>query len=94
MNQESFEQATARAKSYTGYAMVVFFLYGLLWIPGLIFNIVYVIEATTMQHIAGRKLPGVTLLQIMLGINIFLGSVGALLACLLAYLLFAGALAV
>ncbi len=51
--------ALARAKSYTGAAVLVFFLYGLGFIPGLLANWLFVNEAKAMERRAGCSLPGV-----------------------------------
>lgn len=64
------ERALARTKSYIGPAVLVFFLYTLLYIPGLIINRMYLTEAHEMEQIAGRKLPGTGCLTTLLWLGI------------------------
>lgn len=64
------ERAAARMKSYTGASVLVFFLYLLFFIPGLIVNFIYYSEAQRMQRIAGHPLPGQGCLSIMLWFNV------------------------
>lgn len=64
------ERALARTKSYIGPAVLVFFLYALLYIPGLIINRMYLTEAQEMEQIAGRKLPGTGCLTTLLWLGI------------------------
>ena len=70
MGVSDMERATARLKSFTGPAVLVFFLYWLFYLPGLIVNIMYVNEAKRTEMIAGQKLPGTGCLSIMLWLNI------------------------
>lgn len=65
----NLEISTARMKSYNGTAVLVFFLYLLLYFPGLIVNYIYYQEAKKMEEKAGTSLPGVGLLAAMLWIN-------------------------
>lgn len=60
----------ATMKSYTGAAILIFFLYWLFFLPGFIFNIIYYREATRMQKIAGHGLPGTGCLAVMLWVNV------------------------
>lgn len=62
----NFEIATARTKSYTGTAIMVFILYVFFFLPGFFLNYIYVQEANRMQRIAGCPLPGVAALNVML----------------------------
>jgi hypothetical protein len=64
------DKAIARSKSYTGAAILTLFLYCLIWIPGLIANILYLIEAHRMENLARRSLPGVGCLWILLVMNL------------------------
>ncbi len=64
------ERALARTKSYIGPAVLVFFLYTLLYIPGLIINRMYLTEAHEMEQLAGRKLPGTGCLTTLLWLGI------------------------
>jgi len=63
------EIAAARNKSYTGIAIIVFFLYFLFYFPGLAANGFFYQEAKKMEEKAGTKLPGVNLLVEMMYIN-------------------------
>jgi hypothetical protein len=58
-NEDDMMRVAARLKSYTGSAVLVFFLYLLFYIPGLIVNVMYYREAKRMQRMAGQGLPGV-----------------------------------
>jgi hypothetical protein len=64
------ERAAARMKSYTGSAILVFFLYWVFWLPGLIANYLFYTEAKKMQKVAGQSLPGMGCLSLMLWINV------------------------
>lgn len=68
-NAIDFEIAAARNKSYTGIAIIVFFLYFLFYFPGLAANSFFYQEAKKMEKKAGTKLPGVNLLAGMMWIN-------------------------
>lgn len=71
-SETDMERAAARTKSYTGTAVLAFFLYWILWPAGLIVNWVYLREAKRMERIAGESLPGQGCLAIMLWANIVL----------------------
>jgi hypothetical protein len=62
--------AAARAKSYTGPAILVLVLYLLLWLPGFIANILYYSDAKQTQRVAGYPLPGTGCLAVMLWLNV------------------------
>jgi hypothetical protein len=62
--------AAARAKSYTGPAILVLVLYLLLWLPGFIANILYYSDAKQTQRVAGHPLPGTGCLAVMLWLNV------------------------
>lgn len=64
------ERAAARMKSYTGSAVLVFFLYWLFFLPGLIVNYIYYREAKRMAQLAGNSLPGQGCLGFMLWFNV------------------------
>lgn len=87
--QFDYERAAARSKSYTGSAVLTFFLYWLFWLPGLIVNIIFLKEAKQNERMAGRSLPGVGCLQILLWVQIIL----AVLSCCgtVAYFVFGAA---
>lgn len=56
--QQDFEKAIARQKSYIGPAILVLFLYWLFFIPGLIANLLYLQDAKKTSKIAGEKPSG------------------------------------
>jgi len=64
------ERSAARMKSYTGPSVLVFILYWLFWLPGLIVNYMYYKEAKRMEQLAGESLPGVGCLSVMLWLNV------------------------
>jgi hypothetical protein len=84
------EIAAARMKSYTGAAVLVFILYMLFYIPGLIVNFIYYGEAQRMQRIAGHSLPGSGCLTFMLWINVATLSLSILGACGFMFLVMLG----
>lgn len=74
----------ARQKSYTSAAIVTFVLYWLLWVPGFVANVLYYREAKEREQVAGRSLPGVGFLSILLWVNaIALAIIGLLLVALM-----------
>jgi hypothetical protein len=76
MQPSEAERAAARLKSYTGPAVLVFFLYWLFYLPGLIVNWMYVQEARRTELIAGQRLPGTGCLAFMLWFNALLLVLG------------------
>src|SRR5260221_7238383 len=56
----------ARFQNYTNSAVIALILYFMLWIPGLIANILYLNDARQMEKLAGKKLPGTQTLKIEL----------------------------
>jgi hypothetical protein len=58
--------AQARLRSYVGPAIITMLLYLLLWLPGLVVNIVWLSEARKTERLAGTTLPGVGCLRWML----------------------------
>lgn len=62
--------AIASSKSYVGSAIVTLVAYWILWLPGLIFNIMYLRDARKAQQVAGHALPGVGCLYILLIANL------------------------
>ncbi|MGE0544176.1 MAG: hypothetical protein AB7R89_28755 [Dehalococcoidia bacterium] len=64
----------ARARSFTTPAMLTLLMYIVLWLPGLIANLLYYREAKATEQIAGQSLPGVGCLGWMLILN--LGALG------------------
>lgn len=75
--------ALAATKSYTTSAVIVFLLYWLFWLPGLIFNLVYLRDARRMERLAGTSLPGAGCLTIMLAVNL----IGLVLVGVIGYIL-------
>lgn len=72
----------ARLQSYTTKAVLVFLLYLVIWVPGLIATILFHNEGKRMQRIAGEPLPGVGCLSLMLWLNIAVVALGiAIAAC-------------
>jgi hypothetical protein len=63
---DNLRYAMAEQRSFTTSAVIVFFLYFLLWLPGLIFNIVYLREARANQKILGRAPGGMGCLWVLL----------------------------
>lgn len=58
------ESLVARSKSYTSAAVIVLVLYCLLWLPGLIANVMYLNDAKRTEALAGHELPGVGALHL------------------------------
>jgi hypothetical protein len=69
-NATDISVAMAQQKSYVGAAITTFVAYLFFWLPGVIFNIMYINDARRMQKIAGRGLPGVGCLWILLIVNL------------------------
>lgn len=78
--EEDVKRVLASQKSYVTPALIVFLLYCFFYIPGLIFNIIYLNEAEKTARISGEKPGGMGCLQIMLYLQI---------ATLILFLLFA-----
>ena len=78
------ERANARTKSYTTQAILTLVLHLVLWVPGLIANILFLMDARRMERIAGQTLPGVGCLWILLASQI----IGFVVACCAIVLLF------
>lgn len=81
-----FERASARTKSYTTQAVITMLLYFVFWLPGLIANVLFLMDARRMQRIAGQSLSGVGCLWILLAIQI----IPVLIACVIVAALAAG----
>lgn len=72
----------ARLQSSNTKAVLVFLLYLVIWVPGLIANILFYKEGKRMQRIAGEPLPGVGCLSPMLWLNMAMVALGfAIAAC-------------
>lgn len=59
------DRAAARMKSYTPHVVAVIILYLVLFIPGLIANVIFHNEGLRMEAIAGQPLPGVAALGLI-----------------------------
>ena len=59
------DRANARMKSYTPHVIAVIVLYLILFVPGLIANVIFHNEGKRMELIAGQPLPGVAALGLM-----------------------------
>ena len=77
------DRAIARSKGYVGAAIIVFILYWFFYLPGLIFNLMYLSEADRTATMAGKKPSGygcllvmfiVGALPLILFISIFFGG--------------------
>ena len=66
----AYDVATARMKSYTGAATATLLLYVVLWLPGLIANFLFYRAAQRAERLAGKMLPGVGWLIVMLWANL------------------------
>lgn len=55
---EKFSATMAAHKSYTGASVLVFFMYCLLYIPGLILNVIYLRDAKRIEKMTGVKPQG------------------------------------
>lgn len=86
----AIEKAVARSKSYVSASIIIFFLYGLLWLPGLIANWMYLQDAHKMERLAGEPLPGVGCLTIMFWSNVMLTVLAIIAGCVVLALSVAG----
>jgi len=75
--------AAAQMKDFTSSAILTFFLYLLFFIPGLIFNIMYLREAERVQRLAGRKPTGMGCLQLLLIVNLGVLMIVFIVLCVL-----------
>ena len=55
---DTFRRISAEQKSFTTPAIITLVLYFVLWLPGLIANIVYLNEANNVQRLSGRAPEG------------------------------------
>ncbi len=65
-------QRAAAARSYTTPAVITLVLYCVLWLPGLIANIVYWLEARKTEQLIGRTPEGKGCLTAMLVMSVAL----------------------
>ena len=85
---EALRRVNAEQRSFTTPAIITLVLYFVLWLPGLIANIVYLNEASNVQRISGRAPEGKGCLIAMLIVFVGLPVVGF---CLIAAVGMAGA---
>jgi hypothetical protein len=76
-NHAEYRLMSAYNRSFTNAAILTLVLYFVLWIPGLIANVVYLLESMKVQRITGESPEGQGCLVAMLA---FLGG-GFLLGC-------------
>ena len=77
MSGKDMRRAIAQNKSYVSAAIITFVAYLFFWLPGVIFNIMYLQDARKNADVAGHSLPGTGCLWIRLIVNV----VPALLLC-------------
>lgn len=75
--------AAAQMKDFTSSAILTFFLYLLLFVPGLIFNIMYLREAERIRKLAGRAPTGMGCLQILFVVNLSILMIVFIVFCVL-----------
>jgi hypothetical protein len=73
---DTFRRISAEQKSFTTPAIITLVLYFVLWLPGLIANIVYLNEANNVQRLSGRAPEGKGCLIAMLIVFVGLPVVG------------------
>lgn len=64
-NYEEMNRLLASQKSFVGAAVVVFFLYWLFYLPGLIFNYIWIKDAEKVKKAAGTSPSGLGCLYVM-----------------------------
>jgi hypothetical protein len=69
-------RVNAEQKSFTTPAIITLVLYIVLWVPGLIANIVYLNEAKNIQRISGREPEGKGCLIALLAVFVGLPVIG------------------
>ena len=62
------ETVLARQKSYIGPALITFFLYWLFYIPGLIVNVAYLVDASKVHKTAGQPPAGLGCLWALIAV--------------------------
>lgn len=84
---EEYQRIAMAGRSFTGPAVLTLVLYFVLWIPGLVANIVFLHEATQIEHITGYSPPGkgcliallvFAVVPLILGVCIFMSLIGQL----------------
>lgn len=83
LDYQQYESLSARQKSYVGPAIITWIAYGFFWLPGIIFNLMYLSEANKMQKKAGESLPGVWCLWVLLISNVLWVACGFLVVLML-----------
>jgi hypothetical protein len=73
---DALRRISAEQKSFTTPAIITLVLYIVLWVPGLIANIVYLNEASNIQRISGRAPEGKGCLIAMLVVFVGLPVIG------------------
>jgi hypothetical protein len=74
-SQQAMQQAVAASKSYYAEAFITLVLYWLFWLPGIIANVIFIADARTKSQIAGRSLPGLGCLWILLFFNLVIPAI-------------------
>jgi len=64
--------ALAMQKSFTGKAFLTWFLYWLLWFPGMIMNLVFLSEARRVTRLTGESPPGTGCLWLLIWTHLIL----------------------
>jgi hypothetical protein len=77
---DTLRRISAEQKSFTTPAIITLILYLVLWIPGLIANLIYLNEANNIQSVTGKAPEGKGCLTAML---IVVGVVPAFFLCML-----------
>jgi hypothetical protein len=74
VNQNDVFKAEAAPKGYADAVVLVFFLYLLLWIPGLVANVFYLRQARRMERLTGTSLTGTgwLVVQLVFGVGTLL----------------------
>jgi hypothetical protein len=73
---DALRRINAEQKSFTTPAIITLVLYIVLWLPGLVANIVYLNEANNVQRISGREPEGKGCLIAMLVVFVGLPVIG------------------
>jgi len=82
-SQSDLERAMVSQRSFTTPAVITMVLYFVLYIPGIIANLLYLNEAYQVQRITGQSPPGKGCLITQLFVFVILPVIGVCLFCLL-----------
>lgn len=63
---QDIAKVIASQKSYVSAAVITFILYWLFWIPGIIFNIMYINDANKTKRLSGQNPSGMGCLYVLL----------------------------